>query len=93
VIGDEVRLLNGCELVGESALGDGCQLIGQVSAQSVHLEGGKSHRWAEPDERGAVLKGTGLARGITLHAGQVMNLQPSFSESEAESQSSYHPRP
>lgn len=92
VIGDEARLLNGCELVGNSVLGDGCQLIGQISAQSVRLAGGKGYRWPEPGERGALLKGAGLAREITLRTGQVMNLQPSFADSQAESQSSYHPK-
>jgi carbonic anhydrase/acetyltransferase-like protein (isoleucine patch superfamily) len=93
-IGRGARLINGCEVVGVSSIGDGCQVIGAIDARSVRLEGGRGgYSWPEPDERGAVLKGSGLARGITLSMGQVMNLRPSFADAKVEAQSSYHPRP
>jgi hypothetical protein len=91
-LGRGARLLNGCEVVGVSSIGDGCQLLGAIAAQSVRLEGGRGYAWPEPDERGALLKGSGLARGITLARGQVMNLQPSFADTTVETQDSYHPR-
>jgi carbonic anhydrase/acetyltransferase-like protein (isoleucine patch superfamily) len=91
-IGDGVRLLNGCEVVGASQIGKGGQLIGAIAAQSVQLEGGLGGwEWPDPDQRGAVLKGAGLARGLQLEMGQVMNLQPSFADVPIEAQRTYHP--
>jgi carbonic anhydrase/acetyltransferase-like protein (isoleucine patch superfamily) len=92
-IGNAVRLLNGCEVTGVSSLGDGAQVIGAIAAQSVRLGGGRGgYRWPEPDERGAVLKGAGLARELTLRAGDVLNLTRSFASAAVERQSAYHPR-
>ena len=91
-LGNGVRLLNGCELTGRSDLGDGCQIIGTVLAQSVRLGGGLGgYSWPEPDERGALLKGTGLARGLVLRRGEVASCQPSFADAPVERQSCYHP--
>ncbi|HEY3003588.1 MAG TPA: hypothetical protein VGJ44_14675 [Kribbellaceae bacterium] len=93
-LGDGVRLVNGAEVVGTSDLGDGSLVLGPVSAQSVRLGGGLGgNDWPEPDERGAVLKGSGLARGIELERGQVLNLTPSFADAPVEWQSAYHSRP
>ena len=91
-IGDGVRLLNGCELTGRSTLGNGCQIIGAVLAQSVQLGGGLGgYTWPNPDERGALLKGTGLARGIVLQRGEVASCQPSFGDAEVVRQTCFHP--
>jgi carbonic anhydrase/acetyltransferase-like protein (isoleucine patch superfamily) len=93
VLGDGVRLLNGAELTGRSNLGTGAQIIGQVSAQSVQLAGGLGgYSWPHPGERGALLKGTGLARGLTLARGEVVSCQPSFGDADVERQAHYHPR-
>jgi carbonic anhydrase/acetyltransferase-like protein (isoleucine patch superfamily) len=91
-IGNGVRLLNGCELTGQSQLGDGCQIIGPVQAQSVQLGGGLGgYAWPEPAERGALLKGAGLARGIKLSRGEVISCQASFGDAPVERQERYHP--
>jgi carbonic anhydrase/acetyltransferase-like protein (isoleucine patch superfamily) len=91
-LGSGVRLLNGCELTGQSELGDGCQIIGPVQAQSVRLAGGLGgYGWPEPDERGALLKGSGLARNIVLNRGEVASCQPSFADVEVVRQSRFHP--
>lgn len=91
-MGDGVRLLNGCELTGRSVLGDGCQIIGPVLAQSVRLGGGRGgHAWPSPDERGALLKGAGLARDIVLERGEVASCQSSFADTEVVRQTSFHP--
>jgi carbonic anhydrase/acetyltransferase-like protein (isoleucine patch superfamily) len=92
IVGDGVRLLNGAELTGRSRLGNGAQIIGQVSAQSVHLAGGfGGYAWPDPDDRGALLKGAGLARGISLARGEVVSCQPSFGDTDVERQARYHP--
>jgi carbonic anhydrase/acetyltransferase-like protein (isoleucine patch superfamily) len=91
-IGNGARLLNGCELTGQSQLGDGCQIIGPVQAQSVQLGGGLGgYAWPEPGERGALLKGAGLARGIRLSRGEVISCQASFGDAAVERQERYHP--
>lgn len=91
-IGHGVRLLNGCELTGRSVLGDGCQIIGHVLAQSVQLGGGLGgDGWPNPDERGALLKGAGLARGIVLERGEVASCQASFTDAEVVRQTYFHP--
>jgi carbonic anhydrase/acetyltransferase-like protein (isoleucine patch superfamily) len=91
-IGNGVRLLNGCELTGHSQLGDGSQIIGPVQAQSVQLGGGLGgYAWPEPAERGALLKGAGLARGIRLGRGEVISCQASFGDAAVERQERYHP--
>ncbi len=91
-LGNGVRLLNGCELTGHSELGDGCQIIGPILAQSVWLGGGLGgYGWPNPDERGALLKGSGLARDLVLERGEVVSCQPSFADAEVVRQSHFHP--
>ena len=90
-LGNGCRLLNGCELTGRNELGDGCQIIGPIQAQSVRLAGGLGgYTWPDPDERGALLKGVGLARDISLARGEVMNGQGSFADAPVERQAGYH---
>ncbi|MFJ4778413.1 hypothetical protein [Streptomyces sp. NPDC088762] len=89
---DRVRVLNGAEIVGASLLGSGSQIIGAVAAQSVRLGAGDDFEGPDPDTRGAVLKGFGLARGLRLEAGEVVNGSGDFAAAPVERQLSYHPR-
>lgn len=92
VLEDLVRLSGNCELTGACVLGRGAQMLGSVSARSVRLAGGLGgYRWPDPDERGAVLKGAGIADGITLGRGEVRSCRASFNDATTERQSSYHP--
>ncbi|WP_328789405.1 hypothetical protein [Streptomyces sp. NBC_00273] len=91
-IGNGVRLLNGAEIVGSSLLGDGSQIIGAVAAQSVELGGGQDFTGPDPDLRGAVLKGFGLARAVRLNTGDVVNGAGDFASAPIERQLAYHPR-
>jgi len=94
VVDDHARLSGNCELSGGCELGRGAQILGPISARSVRLGGGRGgYRWPNPDERGAVLKGVGLADGITLAQGEVRSCRPSFGDVPTERQSRYHPRP
>ncbi|MFI5532493.1 hypothetical protein ACIA8O_28570 [Kitasatospora sp. NPDC051853] len=90
-VGDRARLLNGPEIVGRSVIGDGCQVIGAIAAQSVRLTGGGDHAYPDPDGRGAVLKGSGLARGLALAVGEVVNGNGDFAVAPVERQRAYHP--
>jgi hypothetical protein len=91
-LGHGVRLLNGCELTGRSMLGDGSQIIGPVWARSVTLDAGLGgYGRSEPDERGGVLKGVGMADGVRVGRGEVISQRPSFDPGRIERQSAYHP--
>jgi carbonic anhydrase/acetyltransferase-like protein (isoleucine patch superfamily) len=92
VLEEEVRLSGGCELTGVCELGRGAQILGAVSARSVRLGGGRGgHRWPVADERGAVLKGAGIADRVRLECGEVKSHRASFADAPVERQSAYHP--
>lgn len=90
-LGPRVRLQDGCSLEGPSWLGDGAQVLGAVTARRIRLASGGAHDDPDPDERGAVLKGVGLADGIELPRGTVRSLRPSFADAATEPQSAHHP--
>jgi len=92
-VGSRVRLIGSVDVAGASTLGDGSQILGDVSAVHVSLAGGGSHRDPDPDLRGAVLKGRGRATGLVLARGQVINADGDFATATVEAQSVYHPRP
>ena len=90
-LGDRVRLRDGCELSGRSHLGRGSQILGAISARSVTLGAGLGgYDWPEVDQRGACLKGTGIARDLTLDRGEVASRRPSFADAPIERQAAHH---
>lgn len=91
-IGSRTRLLNGAEVMGQSSIGDGAQILGAIAAQNVELAGGSDYRTGTPETRGAVLKGFGLARGVQLAPGEVLNGAGDFKQARVESQLAYHPK-
>lgn len=93
VVGDGGRYSDGANIMGETTLGSGSQVLGNITVQNCQLAAGGTYREADPDERAAVLKGFGLARGITLEAGQVINGKGDFAAAPVEWQRAYHPKP
>lgn len=91
-VGDHTRLLNAPEIVGVTRIGSGAQIIGAVAVQSCTLAGGEDFTHPDPDRRGSVLKGTGLARNVTLGKGEVVNGLGDFNLAPVERQSKYHPK-
>lgn len=89
-IGSRTRITGGAEIVGRTSIGNGCQVLGAIMVQSVHLGGGRDWTHPDPDERGAVLKGHGLARGLQLVAGEVVNGNGDFDKAPVERQAAYH---
>lgn len=71
-VGDGARLGNGPVVTGRSVLGSGSQILGAVEADSVVLADGGDFRSSPPENRGAVLKGNGFARGLRLAPGQLV---------------------
>jgi hypothetical protein len=92
VIGSHGRYLGGVEIVGDSRLGHGTQVIGAITVQDCKLAGGEPFTGPDPDRRGGVLKGAGLARGIHLDVGEVVNAIGAFADRPIERQAAYHPR-
>lgn len=93
VIGDGGRYCDGANIMGKTSLGSGSQVLGGITVQGCTLAAGGTFQTPDPDERAAVLKGFGLARGITLEKGQVVNGSGNFAERPVEWQHDYHPKP
>jgi len=91
-IGDGGRYSNGVNIMGATQLGSGSQVLGAITVQSCTLASGAGFQDSDPDKRAAVLKGFGLARGLTLEVGQVVNGAGDFAKAPIEWQSTYHPK-
>jgi len=93
VIGNKGRFVNGVQILGNTVLGDGSQIIGgQLTVQDCKLESGESYNCEDTDQRGAVMKGFGLARNIIVGKGKVLNGQGVFEQKNMQDQSFYHPK-
>lgn len=91
-IGDGARLLGGGSLTLTNRIGRGAQILGPIRCQNCRLGDGGTYRDPEPDERGAVLKGAGVARDIDLPKGHVIQAFGLFAEAEVRRQSFFHPK-
>lgn len=91
-IGDGARLLGGGSLTLSNQIGRGAQILGPIRCQNCSLGDGGTYRDAEPDERGGVLKGSGIARGINVPRGHVIQAFGLFSEGVLRRQSYFHPK-
>ncbi|MCA9888208.1 MAG: hypothetical protein KC546_07540 [Anaerolineae bacterium] len=89
-IEDDGRYVNNPEIMGTCHFGNGCQILGNITVQNCVLAGGGSFKSKDPDLRGALLKGYGLARNLHLEQGQVINGRGHFSDDLIELQSAYH---
>ena len=90
LIGNGCRLIHGATLYGDTRLGDGAQVLGHITAISCTLEAGGTFDEPEINQRAAVLKGMGTARGIHLARGQVIDGWGSFDANLAQPQSNFH---
>jgi len=93
VIGDNGRYCDGASIMGKTTLGSGSQILGNITVQGCSLAAGGDFQEQDPDKRAAVLKGFGLARGITLEVGRVVNGVGNFADAPIEWQRDYHPKP
>jgi len=91
-IGDNARLLGGGSLTLSNRIGRGAQILGPIRCQNCFLGDGGSYRDPEPDTRGGVLKGSGVARNIEVPAGSVIQAFGPFSEGTLRPQSYFHPK-
>ncbi|MEN3929968.1 AraC family transcriptional regulator [Microvirga sp. W0021] len=92
LIGDYGRYQNGVSVFGNTILGSGSQLLGALTADSCRLESGQSFREPDPDLRAGLLKGHGIARGLSVPVGHVIVGDGRFSSDNLELQTVYHPK-
>lgn len=91
VVGNNGRYQAGATIQGPADLGSGSQILGHILAQGVVLAAGGSFVEPDPDQRGAVLKGFGVVRRISLAQGRVIDGSAAFSAADAVWQSVNHP--
>lgn len=91
-IGSQGRYLNGAQILGQTVLGTGSQILGPITVQNCNLAAGGDFRSSDPDLRAGLLKGSGLAKDLSVPTGMVINGSGVFSEENIELQASYHPK-
>lgn len=85
-VGDKARLGQGAVVSGRSVLGSGSQILGAVQAESVILADGGDHTSNPPEKRGSMLRGSGVARGLRLAPGDVIQAYGDFSSAAVDRQ-------
>lgn len=91
-IGDNGRYMSGAVIIGQTVLGSGSQILGAITAQNVTLQGGADYTHHDVDARAGLLKGSGLARNLTVPQGHVVNGTGNFADAPIEQQRAYHPK-
>jgi hypothetical protein len=92
-VGHGGRYQGGVTVLGRTRLGSGSQVLGQITVDSCALGEGQPHADPDPDRRGAVLKGRGLARNLRLAAGEVIAGERIFRQQDLQRQTDFHPKP
>jgi carbonic anhydrase/acetyltransferase-like protein (isoleucine patch superfamily) len=91
-IGDGARLLGGGSLGRSCRIGRGAQILGPIRCQNCTLGDGGTYRDPDPDDRGGVLKGSGVARNVEVAQGHVIQAFGLFAEEPIRRQSYFHPK-
>lgn len=90
-IGNGARLNGGGSIAINSKIGDGAQILGPIRVQHCLLGAGGSHKEPDPDRRGGVLKGAGVARDLEIPTGMVIQAFGIFAEATLRPQTYFHP--
>lgn len=91
-VGAGARLLGGGSLSRSNEIGTGAQILGPIRAQDCRLGGGGTHAEPDPDLRGGVLKGCGVARGLVVPRGHVIQAFGVFADAPLRRQTHFHPK-
>lgn len=91
-IGDHGRYLGGVTILGNSALGNGAQILGNITFERSSLEAGGSFTEQDPDLRAAVAKGRGLIRNQNIQQGHVAVIGEAPGPVTIINQSHFHPK-
>lgn len=90
VFGNNGRYLNGVQFIGICNLESGSQVIGNITVQNCILEKGETYLHRNPDLRGGLLKGFGLARNLVIGKGKVIDGLGKFDIIDIQDQSFFH---
>ncbi|KKJ78773.1 hypothetical protein WH95_01515 [Kiloniella litopenaei] len=91
-IGDHGRYLGGVTILGTSTLGNGAQILGNITFESSNLAAGGTFTEQDPDLRAAVVKGRGLIRNQNIQQGHVAVLGEASTALNILPQSHFHPK-
>ncbi|WP_112664048.1 hypothetical protein [Microvirga flavescens] len=92
-IGNTARLLGGGSLTLSNDIGNGAQILGPIRCQNCALGNGGDYREPDPDRRGGVLKGSGVARNLHVSQGHVIQSFDLFANAPLRRQTEFHPKP
>ena len=92
-VGGGARLLGGGSLTSSNYIGRGAQILGPIRARNCRLADGGTYSEPDPDRRGGVLKGSGLARDLEVPTGCVIQAFGLFSDAPMRRQTYFHPKP
>lgn len=90
-IGSGCRFTGGVRVFGNTSCGDGSQVHGAINVLSCVLAAGGTFEEPDPDERGAVLKGHGVARNLHIGKGEVIAGVGNFDQGTVVRQRTFHP--
>ena len=91
LIGSNGRYQGNASVFGESTLGTGTQILGQIMVNNCSLEAGADYKSPDPALRGGLLKGYGSAQNIHVPQGQVIAGWGDFRANMLLSQTTFHP--
>ncbi|MCB9139971.1 MAG: hypothetical protein H6642_16640 [Caldilineaceae bacterium] len=90
-IKDECRVMSGAQIGDGCYLGNGAQVLGTIRMTRCILLDGKSYRERNPNKRGGVLKGSGVAGDLSVGVGMVISGNGHFSINDLVPQERNHP--
>jgi len=90
-IKNECRLMGGAQITDDCYLGNGSQVLGNIKMAKCILSDGKSYREKNPNNRGGVIKGYGIASSLKIDIGMVISGNGKFSIDDIILQEKNHP--
>jgi hypothetical protein len=90
-IANQCRINKGAQILDECVLENGSQILGSIKVSRCRLGSGTSYEGKDPNKRGAVLKGYGYAKRLSVEVGHVIFGKGDFNQDMIELQEKYHP--
>ncbi|HGG65648.1 MAG TPA: hypothetical protein ENK34_13860 [Rhodobacteraceae bacterium] len=90
-MGNGGRYFHGAIVSGQTYLGSGTQILGPVHVENCILAAGGTFEEENPDKRGAVAKGSGRVRNLTLKPGDVAVANGLAENCQVRRQLEFHP--